>query len=166
MTPPGEIWEWALGRNAFNDPDLARYTGGVGRQAGVPLGDNVIGIYTADEAVNLAGGFKLIPWADSTIGSVELYNSDGQFQAYPGRLPVGLSWDMTGADIEAVYDGAFQFVPFSGSVMPITFKGMSDDGRLAIEIDFGTFIPAQTPGGRLHRIAVSRGPNWTPDSPG
>lgn len=156
--PRGEIWEWALGRNAFTDPDLAPYTQGLGRTATCDYGS--CGSFTSTEVVELADGFKLIPGADSTIRTVELYTSDGQFQAYPGRLPVGLDWGMTGADVAAMYGDSFNFVPDSTHFNPVAFRGVSGDGRYLIEIDFAVFNPAQVPGAPLHKIAVSPGPNF------
>jgi hypothetical protein len=161
--PQGEIWEWALGREAFNDPDLAPYTRGLGATIGGPCPyDYCPPAYTVTEAVVADKGFKLVPTgAEQVIGTVELYNKDNVFQPYPGRLPFGLTWDMTADQIGLVYNGP-NMVPGSGNITPITFESLTPDGRYDVQVEFNVFWfhADQLPNSRMHKIAVSRGPNY------
>lgn len=161
--PQGEIWEWALGRDAFNDPDIRQYTGALGATIGGPCNYTACPYpdFTVGEAVVANQGFVLVPTGpEQVIGAVELHRKDSVFQAYSGRLPFGLQWGMSGADVDAAYDGAFTFESYSGGLMPLTFEGMSSDGRYRVELAFDAFFPANFPTAQLDKIIVSRGPNY------
>ncbi|MBN9621321.1 MAG: hypothetical protein J0H43_16590, partial [Actinobacteria bacterium] len=92
----GEIWQWALGRNVWSDPDLQPYTQTLGR--------------TWDTDVNVQSlGFQLTPDAAGAVVAVTVYNDENalgypgtetNFAAYRGTLPLGLTWAHTATDVE------------------------------------------------------------------
>jgi hypothetical protein len=62
-TPSGEVWQWALGRNVWTDPDLQQYT--------QSLGD------THDTDVNVQSeGFQLTADSSGTVVAVTLFNDE------------------------------------------------------------------------------------------
>src|SRR5215207_10117100 len=68
--PPGEVWEWALGRNPWTDTDLKKYfhpievamCGSAGQCPGW--------------AESLDDGWKANPGGDGNVVSVELFNDE------------------------------------------------------------------------------------------
>lgn len=151
VDPPasdGEIWQWALGRDAWTDRDLARYTQGLGR------GD--------DTDVNVQSeGFKLSLDASGTVVAVTVFNdetdlgfpaSETNFRAYEGRLPMNLSWDDTATDIQRRYGATNQSGGFGTSVV---FRYTTDDGY-GVEVGFAARHQTDLPGSPMHYITVAR----------
>jgi hypothetical protein len=126
-TTTGEIWQWALGRHLWSDPELDRYS----RQLGVSWGQST-------DAEVQSQGFELTADSSGTVTSVTLYNdevglglpqSSTSYQAYQGDLPSGLTWSDTGSDVGAEY--GTQTMGGYGSGLPLAFQYTLDDGHHA-----------------------------------
>lgn len=124
-TPDGAVWQWALGRNAWTDPALRRFTGS-------------LGVHSTD-ANDFADGVKLGIDTSGQVVSVTLFNDQSYlpdadqpntFHAFQGPLPGNLSWRDTASDLGAVYGAANQA---GGYGSDITFTTTTDDGyRLTV----------------------------------
>ncbi len=84
----GEIWQWALGRNVWEDRELQRYT-------------HQLGSSEETDVMVQSQGFSLTPDGSGVVTAVTLFNdetalglpvSESSFSAYQGRLPMGLTW--------------------------------------------------------------------------
>lgn len=147
--PAGEVWQWALGRNVWDDSALQPYTHDLGR--------------TSDTDVNVqAQGFQLTPDSSGNVYSVTVYNdetalgfpgTDTNFSAYRGALPLGLTWADTASDVIAKYGTGNQA---GGYGTPITFTYVTNDGY-RVEVGLLAAHESDIPGSPLHYITVSRG---------
>jgi hypothetical protein len=167
--PPGDIWEWALGRNIWTDPDLNQYfhpTVQCGSEGQCP-----------GWAQSLDDGWKANPGGDNNVVSVELFNdetalgtpnnpniantsSGGLKHAYKGRLPLGKTWSTTAKDMDAVY-GARNMIFGRNAYLeiPMTFEYFTDDGRYKFWFEFYAMTAQDLPNAFIHKIEVFRGPN-------
>lgn len=146
--PSGEIWQLALGRDAFEDPYLQRYTSGLGRSS-------------KTDVYQHAEGFVLDLDAEGVVEAVVLYNDETQlgwggsstaFRAYQGRLPGGLTWADTPATLGAAYGDDNQS---GGWGTEITFSYHTDDGYdLVVSTTAGH--ESELAGARIHSITVTR----------
>ena len=147
-TPSGEIWQWALGRDVWNDPALQRYAHDLGR--------------SDDTDVNVQSeGFQLTVDSTGTVTAVTLYNNENalglpgaetNFSAYEGTLPMGLSWNDTASDIGAEYGAANQSGGYGTS---ITFAYTTNDGY-RVDVAFLAGHESDLPASPIHSITVSR----------
>lgn len=171
-TPSGEIWEWALGKSPWTDPDLKQYFHPI-----VPCGSTG---QCPGWAQSLDDGWKANPGADSNVVSVELFNDETTLgtlynsniagsgngslkHAYKGTLPLGKTWSTTAQDMGAVYGARnmnFGLTPYLG--IPITFEYFSNDGRYKFWFEFYAMTAQDLPNARIHKIEVFRGPKWSP----
>ena len=145
--PVGEIWQWALGSNVWDDPRLARYAADLG---------------TPDTSVDVnanAEGFQLVLDSDGTVVSVVLFNdetalgfpvSSTSFRAYPGELPAGLTWSDTADSVVATYGMGTQS---GGWGTEIAFTYAWTDG-ISITLGFAATHEAQLPAAPLHTITL------------
>jgi hypothetical protein len=166
--PPGEIWEWALGRNVSTDPDLKQYFHPVlqcGSEGQCP-----------GKTQSLDDGWKANPGWDGTVVSVELFNDETALgtpndpniastssrslkQAYKGTLPLAKTWSTTAKDMGAVY-GARNMIFGRNAYLeiPMTFEYFTDDGRYKFWFEFYAMAAQDLPDARIHKIEVFRGP--------
>jgi len=144
----GEIWEWALGRNIWTDPDLAAYGRNLGRTWDL-------------EAHVQSQGFSLNPDSSGVIVSVTLYNdetalglpvSSSSFSAYQGMLPGGLDWSMTADDLDLL-DGEQQGGGIAG--LYYQFAMETSDGYL-LTVEIATAHADELPDAPMHSIEVRR----------
>lgn len=143
----GEIWQWAIGRNVWDDDNLYKYTHELGRSS---------------TDVNVQSeGFQLTLDGSGTVTAVTLYNdetalgfpaSSSNFYAYKGVLPSGLSWRTTPEDIGAAYGAANQSGGFGTE---ITFAFRTSDGY-RLEVGFNARHESDLPGSLVHSITVTR----------
>lgn len=143
----GEIWQWALGRNVWSDPDLQPYTQTLGR--------------TWDTDVNVQSqGFQLTPDAAGAVVAVTLFNdenalgypgSETNFRAYQGTLPLGLTWAHTATDVEQQL-GSDQRTGGWGT--DITYAYATTDG-FRVEVGFVARHDGDLPGSPIHFVRVS-----------
>lgn len=144
----GEIWQWALGRNVWNDAALQPYTHNLGR--------------SWDTDVNVQSqGFQLTPDSSGTVTSVTVYNdenalgypgSDTNFSAYQGRLPLGLSWSDTATSVGQRYGTGTQSGGF-GTDITCTYTTRNG---YRVEIGFVARHAGDLPNSPIHYIRVSR----------
>lgn len=144
----GEIWQWALGRDAWTDKDLQTYTRDLGR--------------TWDTDVNVQSeGFKLSLDSSGTVIAVTLFNDEAalgypgtstDFLAYKGQLPGGLSWSDTATTLGAEYGAPNQS---GGYGLDITFTTVTRDGY-RLEIAFTARHQGDLPGSPIHCVTVRR----------
>lgn len=144
--PSGEIWQWALGRNIWDDEALAGLAATIG-----PNSDSItIQPY----------GFQLDVDASGTVAAVLLFNdevalglpaSESSFSAYQGSLPAGLSWQDTYDTVVGRYgEGALLT---GGWGVPFSFAYQTEVGY---EIDL-TFLASHSdelPGAPLHIVTL------------
>ncbi|OJV58590.1 MAG: hypothetical protein BGO38_14275 [Cellulomonas sp. 73-145] len=143
----GEIWQWALGRNVWSDPDLQPYTQTLGR--------------TWDTDVNVQSlGFQLTPDAAGAVVAVTVYNDENalgypgtetNFAAYRGTLPLGLTWAHTATDVEQLL-GSDQRTGGWGT--DITYSYTTTDG-FRVEVGFVARHDTDLPGSPIHFVRVS-----------
>lgn len=146
--PAGEIWQWALGRNVWDDPALQPYTHELG--------------LTSDTDVNVQSkGFQLTADPSGTVYSVTVYNDETalglpgvetNFSAYSGALPLGLTWSDTADDVVSRYGTGNQA---GGYGTPITFTYLTQDGY-RVEVGLFASHEADLAGAPIHYIRVSR----------
>lgn len=144
----GEIWQWALGKNVWSDPALQPYTRDLGR--------------TSDTDVNVQSqGFQLTPDASGAVYSVTVYNDETalgmpyvetNFNAYRGKLPMGLTWNDTASDVSRMYGTGNQAGGYGTS---ITFTYLTKD-EYRVEVGFMALHDQDLPGSPIHFIRVSR----------
>ena len=142
-----EVWQWALGRNVWSDPDLQPYTGSLGR--------------TWDTDVNVQSyGFQLTPDASGVVTSVTVYNdenalgypgSETNFRAYPGALPFDLTWSHTATDVEAMLGAGDRT---GGYGTDITYSYLTTNGY-RVDVGFVARHDADLAGSPMHFIRVS-----------
>jgi hypothetical protein len=168
--PPGDIWEWALTRDLWTDPDLKQYIDPVGQCGGEGQ--------CPGWAQSLADGWKANPGVASNVVSVELFNdetalgrpntphiagSSGQDlkRAYKGTLPLGKTWSTTAKDMGALY-GAHNMIFGRNAYLeiPITFEYFTDDGRYKLWFEFYAMTAPELPNALIHKIEVFRGPKY------
>lgn len=143
----GEIWQWALGRNVWSDPDLQPYTQTLGR--------------TWDTDVDVQSlGFQLTPDASGAVVAVTVYNdenalgypgSETSFAAYRGTLPLGLTWAHTATDVEQLLGSDNRT---GGWGTDITYAYTTTDG-LRVEVGFVARHDGDLPGSPIHFVRVS-----------
>ncbi|WP_421735285.1 hypothetical protein [Cellulomonas sp.] len=145
--PAGEVWQWALGSNVWDDPRLARYAADLG---------------APDTSVDVnanAEGFQLVLDSDGTVVSVVLFNdetalglpeSPTSFRAYPGELPAGLTWSDTADSVVARYGMGTQSGGW-GTEVALTYAWT--DGA-SITLGFAATHEAELPGAPLHTITL------------
>ena len=144
----GEIWQWALGRNVWEDPQLQRYS----RQ---------LGSSEETDVMVQSQGFSLTPDGSGVVTAVTLFNdetalglpvSESSFSAYKGRLPMGLTWGTTARQMGAVYGASNQSGGFGTS---ITFMYVSDG--YSLQVGFAARHERDLPQSPIHSIVVRRG---------
>ena len=147
--PTGEIWQWALGRNAWQDPELKRLASKLGRTT-----NTNISAY--------ADGFGLTLDAQGVVIAVVLMNdevalgmegSDTSFSAYGGRLPAGLFWTDSYDTVIARY-GAGQLV-VGGNGTEYTYAYRATTGQ-RIDVTYLARHAAALRAAPLHSVTVSR----------
>lgn len=144
----GEIWQWALGRNVWEDPQLQRYT----RQ---------LGSSEETDVMVQSQGFSLTPDGSGVVTAVTLFNdetalglpaSESSFSAYQGLLPMGLTWGTTAIQMGAVYGASNQS---GGYGTTITFTYVSDG--YSLQVGFAALHERDLPQSPIHSIVVRRG---------
>lgn len=148
QAPSGEIWQWALGRNVWDDPALQPYTHDLGR--------------TEDTDVNVQSqGFQLTPDSSGAVYSVTVYNDETalglpyvetNFNAYRGKLPLQLTWSDTANDVTRMYGAGNQA---GGYGTTITSTYLTRDGY-RVEVGFMALHDQDLPNSPIHYIRVSR----------
>jgi hypothetical protein len=146
--PEGEVWQWALGRNIWTDEALQQYSSNVGRELSTDID-------------RLEDGFKLTFDSSGVVTMVTVFNDEtaiglpgtGNYSAYRGALPGGLSWDATAADLGAEYGTTNQT---GGNGTDIVFAYQSEDGYL-FDVGFAARHARDLPGSPIHFIQVRRG---------
>jgi len=168
--PPGEIWEWALGRDLWTDPDLAPYLH--------PIVQCAAGEQCPGWAQSVDDGWKANPGGDGRVVSVELYNDEtvletpndpnisgpssrGLKRAYKGKLPLEKTWSTTANDMGAAY-GTRNMIFGRNEYMgiPTTFEYLSEDGRYKFRFEFYAMTAQDLPNALIHKIEVFRGPKY------
>lgn len=110
--PSGEVWQWAFGQNVWEDPLLT-----ISQEQHFSPGNTDIYANTM--------GFSLTPDEQGTVVIVTLFNEDTGMVAYPGQLPGGLDWSMTGGDLMAML-GQESLSAIDG--VPFSFSAVTNDG--------------------------------------
>lgn len=141
-----EIWEWSLGRDAWNDPDLAPMSS----ELGLP----------SDTTVNdYANGYQLALDESGTVVAVVLYNdevelgwpeSETTFMDYPGSLPLDLTWYDT---VDTVEEQLGVGTMAGGWGTEITYSYETTDGYV-VEVSFAATHESDLLGAWLHTITV------------
>lgn len=147
-TPEGEIWQWALGRNIWTDDALRPYSANVGREWSTDID-------------RLEDGFKLSFDSAGVVTMVTLFNDEtalgvpgtGNYSAYRGELPEGLTWAATSTELGAEYGAANQR---GGYGSDIVFTYQSEGGYL-FDVGFAARHASDLPGSPIHFIQVRRG---------
>lgn len=118
--PSGEVWQWAFGQNVWEDP---LYT--LSKEQAFSPG--ITDIYANTM------GFSLTPDEQGIVRVVTLFNEGTGMVAYPGELPLGLDWSMTGGELVDLLGqeslNAVDGIPFSFSV--VTSEGYGVDVDVA-----------------------------------
>lgn len=142
-----EIWQWALGRNVWDDPSLANLASSLGASSSTAI-------------LAQPYGFQLVLDSSGNVTKVVLYNdetalglpvSDTSFSAYPGALPADLSWDDTIDTVVARY-GAGEEV-LGGWGTEYTHAYQTEDG-LILEVAYVAKHENELPGSPLHTITL------------
>jgi hypothetical protein len=136
--PEGEVWQWAFGMSVFEQP-LYKIT----QEQDFRPGHTDITMNTL--------GFSLTPDEQGRVVVVTLFNEDTGMKAYPGALPGGLDWSMTGADLLGLLG--------EGSAFGLTYQftaGTSDG--YSLEIAMSTRHEDELPSASIKSITV-RPPN-------
>jgi hypothetical protein len=168
--PPGDIWEWALGRDLWTDPDLEQYLH--------PIMQCGSGGECPGWAQSLDDGWKANPGVDGNVVSVELFNDEtvlgtpdnpnvavssggGLKHPYNGKLPLEKTWSTTAKDMGVVY-GARNMIFGRNAYLeaPVTFQYFTDDGRYKLWFEFYAMTAQDLPNARIHEIEVFRGPKY------
>ncbi len=144
-----EIWVWSLGRN-MNDPSLARYL--------LDLDADDVG----GGAMVKSLGFELKLDSSGTVYGVMLVNDEvaiglpagNTFQAYPGRLPGGLNWRMTAAEVVRVLGNPDDaYTAGYGVELSFTYR---DVGGYALKISLAARHERDLWTSPMHTIDVAR----------
>ena len=150
--PTGEIWEWALGRNVFEDPALYKLTSQLGH---APDYDTDINVQSR--------GYQLTMDSEGTVVQVTLYNDENElgypgsetnFSAYSGRLPGGLTWQETASTMGAQANGENQVG--GGWGIEYSFRYATQDGY-RLEVTFAAAHSDELAEAPIHSIGVRRG---------
>ena len=168
--PPGDIWEWALGKDLWIDPDLEPYLHPIVQCTGEGQ--------CPGWAQSLDDGWKANPGADGMVVSVEMFNdetvlgtpndpniagstSGGVNHAYEGRLPLEKTWSTTANDMGAAF-GARNMIFGRNEYLgiPTTFEYLSEDGRYKFWFEFYAMTAQDLPNALIHKIQVFRGPMY------
>ncbi|MCA1781208.1 MAG: hypothetical protein ABR500_03250 [Dermatophilaceae bacterium] len=108
--PEGEIWQWAVGQNVWEDPLYA-----LSREQ-LPPGATDIYAHTL--------GFSLTPDVQGSVAVATLFNQGTGMEAYPGALPGGLDWSITGGDLLDILGDGSAVGPYPTD----EFLEFTDDG--------------------------------------
>lgn len=145
--PQEEIWQWALGRNAWNDPALMDFASSLGRSSKTNI-------------LSHAGGFELDLDESGAVVAVVLYNdedslglpaSETSFKAYAGSLPGELTWqDSYGTVVTRA--GTGQKVA-GGWGAEYTFSYPAADGK-RIDVTYLAKHSTELPTSPIHTITV------------
>jgi hypothetical protein len=145
--PQEEIWQWALGRNAWNDPALTNLAASLGRSSKTNI-------------LSHGGGFQLDLDDSGTVVAVVLYNdedslglpaSETSFRAYAGSLPGQLTWQDSYGTVVA-QAGAGQKVA-GGWGAEYTFAYLAGDGH-RIDVTYLAKHSAELPASPIHTITM------------
>ena len=145
--PQGEIWQWALGRNAWSDPALTRLASSLGRSSKTNI-------------LAHAYGFELNLDDAGTVVAVVLYNdedslglssSETSFRAYAGTLPAGLTWRDTYGSVVTQYGPGDQQTGGWGTEHTVSY--VTTDGR-RLEVTYAATHSAELPTSAIHTITV------------
>jgi hypothetical protein len=150
-TPAGEIWQYALGMS-WDDAAIAGYTQDFGRYSGD--GDDPTGHVRSQ-------GFILDIDAAGVVAAVKLVNDEAAlgygegYHAYRGRLPFGLTWSDSAADVQAALGDPVAVT--GGAGLDVDWTYQATDGTTVILSfkagdQFGTSLAPDAP---LHIISVS-----------
>jgi hypothetical protein len=168
--PPGDIWEWALGRDLWTDPDLGQYLH--------PIVQCIHGEQCPGWAQSLDDGWKANPGADGQVVSVELFNDETVLgtpndpnisgsssvslkHAYKGKLPLEKTWSTTANDMGAAYGARNMIFGRNEYVgIPMTFEYLTEDGRYKFWFEFYAMTAQDLPHALIHKIEVFRGPKY------
>lgn len=146
-TPQGGVWEWALGRNAWEDAALAELAASLGRSSKTNLIDH-------------ENGFELDLDGAGGVIAVVLYNdeaalgyspSETSFRAYGGNLPGGLSWHDTYDTVVAAYGPGQNQTGGWGA--EYTFSYPTSDGR-RVDVTYVAKHSSELSASRIHTITV------------
>jgi hypothetical protein len=150
--PHGEIWEWALGRNAWADPALAGLASSLGRSS-------------KSNILVHPRGFELDLDGSGAVVAVVLYNdetalglpaSESSFLAYGGALPAGLSWRDSHDTVVARHgegdlvvggwgvEYTFRYETTDGVRVDVTYMAKHEDALAGSPIHTVTVRPANT----------------------
>lgn len=145
-----EVWQWALGRS-WDDPVLSPYFADL-KQDG-----------TYRSLVVVDNGFKLLfDPRSGRVAAVLLYNDEARlglppgnlFGAYPGRLPGGLTWDMTGPDVVNQL-GEPDTSYTAGANVQMSFTWYNVDGYQLI-VTLNSSHRSEFPTAPIHNIQITR----------
>lgn len=109
--PEGEIWQWAFGQNVWEDPLYA-----LSKEQNFSPGATDIYANTL--------GFSLTPDVQGNVAVVTLFNQGTGMEAYPGALPGGLNWSITGGDLLDILGDGSAVGPYP----TYEFQAFTDDG--------------------------------------
>jgi hypothetical protein len=146
----GEIWQWAIGRNLWDDPALQQYARDLGTS------------WEHTDAHVQSQGFALTADGSGVVTAVTLFNdetalglpvSETSYRAYQGRLPLGITWRTTADDLISMFGPANQSGGYGTS---ITFS-YRQAGHV-LEVAFAARHERDLPGSRIHSIVVREVP--------
>lgn len=135
--PAGEVWQWALGQNVWEDP---LYT--LSQEQSFSPGSTDVYANTL--------GFSLTPDEQGVVRVVTLFNAGTGMVAYPGRLPGGLDWSMTGSDLVAEL-GEETLTAIDG--VPFSFSTVTTDGY-QLDVYVAALHQDELAGAAMTEIAV------------
>jgi hypothetical protein len=149
MPPPVErdVWEWAIGRS-MDDPTITPYLADL-------TDDDAVGGAMVKEL-----GFELLIDSTGTVTRVMLVNderrlgyTENTFAAYDGRLPGGLTWDMTTPDvIGTLGEPDTSYTAGMGAEATLTYADV--DGHQVV-VSLAARHQSEIPTSLIHTITVS-----------